>query len=433
MLLTTRYTKFAATYISAVGLLICFAQTTWAQNPTPAPVDLNIVAHQDDDILFMNPDILNTVYIAGHRQVTVYITAGNIGLADNSPGFNLGPDPQYPLNREEGAIAGYSKLLQLADAKKKNPSQFDDFNAVSPSPTPAQTFGRDSRYPDGANGSCSICFRCEEHACEIATAGGAWTESNTAADLAGGSGRDTRGQKAQMKIGSRTLNVATIGAGPDGPRVTLIFLRVDSPRNVDGKHPNDPSLVSLAQLFTSPNTKLKIRSRFDQPGYTKQQLIDQLVQILQFYQPDIVRTQDTADCQPGAPCDQNGIIVDYPNAYSIPDEGCDWNGADQLYDHTDHVWGARFAREALKAYDHLLNVKIPSTYSIYRGYNVERRELPETRLTTEDFCLKKGIFFRYATHDDAAGIDTNPAIATGFDCFSYISIGYQQSVSVTPP
>src|SRR5439155_20706888 len=77
MLLTTRYTKFAATYISAVGLLICFAQTTWAQNPTPAPVDLNIVAHQDDDILFMNPDILNTVYIAGHRQVTVYITAGN--------------------------------------------------------------------------------------------------------------------------------------------------------------------------------------------------------------------------------------------------------------------------------------------------------------------------------------------------------------------
>src|SRR6476469_6198184 len=121
MLLTIRYVKFAAKYACAVSLIICFAQTTWAQNPTPAPVDLNIVAHQDDDILFMNPDILNKV-VEGHRQVTVYITAGNIGLADNSPDFGLGPDPQYPLNREEGAIAGYSKLLQLADAKKKNPS-----------------------------------------------------------------------------------------------------------------------------------------------------------------------------------------------------------------------------------------------------------------------------------------------------------------------
>ena len=81
MLLTIRYAKFAAKYACAVSLLICFAQYTWAQNPTPtpAPVDLNIVAHQDDDILFMNPDILNSV-VMGHRQVTVYITGGNVGI-----------------------------------------------------------------------------------------------------------------------------------------------------------------------------------------------------------------------------------------------------------------------------------------------------------------------------------------------------------------
>src|SRR5437016_13715011 len=116
MLLTTRYTKFAATYISAVGLLICFAQTTWAQNPTPAPVDLNFVAHQDDDILFMNPDILNSV-VAGHSQVTVYITAGNV--AEN--------ETAYAMEREEGAIAGYQKLLQLADTIRANPTHFNDF------------------------------------------------------------------------------------------------------------------------------------------------------------------------------------------------------------------------------------------------------------------------------------------------------------------
>src|SRR6476659_8864314 len=116
MLLTIRYAKFAAKYACAIVLLICFGQTTWAQDPTPtpAPVDLNIVAHQDDDILFMNPDILNSVK-DGHRQVTVYITAGNIGL-------NTGTG--YSLEREEGAIAGYSKLLQLADAIKADATHF---------------------------------------------------------------------------------------------------------------------------------------------------------------------------------------------------------------------------------------------------------------------------------------------------------------------
>jgi hypothetical protein len=396
MLLTTRYPKFVATYISIAGLLICFAQYIWA---SPAPVDLNIVAHQDDDILFMNPDILNSV-VMGHRQVTVYITAGNIGLADAD--FGLGPDPEYPLAREEGAIAGYSKLLQLADAIKADPNHFErDFNAVSPSPTPVESFNTgDSRAPV----SCATTsFACAEHACELTTAG------------------DARGQRAQMKIGSRTLNVATIGDGPDGPRVLLIFLRVDSPSSVDGVTPP----VDMAQLFTSPNHKLQIRSRFNQPGFTKQQLITQLVQILQLVQPDSVRTQDTAD----------GILVDSPNAKMIDDHRCPHTPPfpTSLYDHTDHVWGARFAREALKTYDNLLNVKLPTSYSMYMGYNVEWNEPtdPGIRLTTSDFCLKKSIFYRYALHDNAASI-LYPASA-GFDTFSYENIGYQETVQPPPP
>jgi len=162
----------AAKYICAVGLLICFGQTTWAQNPTPAPVDLNIVAHQDDDILFMNPDILNTVLIAGHHQVTVYITGGNIGLKDFDNG--LGTDPQYVLDREEGAIAGYSKLLQLADVKKADANHFHDLDADA-NPPPAQTFTTgDSRAPVDC---LSACFACAEHACELSTAGvPGWTD-----------------------------------------------------------------------------------------------------------------------------------------------------------------------------------------------------------------------------------------------------------------
>jgi len=402
----------AAKYICAVGLLICFGQTTWAQNPTPAPVDLNIVAHQDDDILFMNPDILNTVLIAGHRQVTVYITGGNIGLKDFDNG--LGTDPQYVLDREEGAIAGYSKLLQLADAKKADASHFHDLDADA-NPPPAQTFTTgDSRAPVDC---LSACFACAEHACELSTAGGAWVD---------GSGSDTRGQRGTMKIGLRKLNVATIGDGPDGPRVTLIFLRVDSTSTPDGRPDgayNPP--VSLYQLFTTPtrNGLPKIQSRFNQPGYTKQQLINQLVQILQLFQPDIVRTQDPAD----------GHIVDYPNAEMIDDHGCPQTEPfrQDSYDHTDHVWGARFAREALKAYDRLPGVKLPTTYAVYMGYNVERNEDQNYRLTSSDFCLKKSIFYRYGLHD-AAAVIVNPA-SGGFDCYSYIGIGYQQSLQPALP
>jgi len=397
MLLTIRYTKFAATYISAVGLLICFAQYTWAQNPTPtpAPVDLNIVAHQDDDILFMNPDILNSV-VMGHRQVTVYITGGNVGI---------GSGTDYVMDREEGAIAGYCKLLQIADAIKADASHFHDLDADA-NPPPAQTFATgDSRAPVDC---LSASFACAEHACEVSTAG------------------DARGQKGLMKIGSRTLNVATIGDGPDGPRVLLIFLRVDSTSQVDGSPDGAEPPVDLAQLFTSPNKNLQIRSRFNQPGYTKQQLITQLVQILQLAQADKIRTQDTAD----------GILVDYPNALKIDDHGCPHDPPPdplltKLYDHTDHVWGARFAREALKNYDKLPGVKLPTTYSIYMGYNVEWTEDQNYRLTSSEFCLKKSIFYRYALHDDAAFI-IYPASA-GFDTFSYESIGYQKSVQPALP
>jgi hypothetical protein len=143
----------------------------------------------------MNRDILKSV-VAGHRQVTVYITAGNIGLADEK-GFGLGKDPQYPLDREEGAIAGYSKLLQIADAIKADASHFHQLDEDA-NPPPQQTFQFDSRYP----ASCgSTCIACVEYACELSTAGGAWVD---------GSGSDERGQRVTLRIhNSRPLNAAT--------------------------------------------------------------------------------------------------------------------------------------------------------------------------------------------------------------------------------
>lgn len=393
MFLTTRHPKFAAKYICAIGLLICFAQYTWAHHPSPtptpippcptpipsatptSPVDVNFVAHQDDDILFMNPDILNSV-VAGHRQVTVYITSGSLG------------DETYAMHREAGAIEGYQKLLQLADAMRADAHHFDDLSG---------TFHGDSKYPAGCASPTPHCFPCAEHADELSTPPPVTYSM----------------ERQTLPIGSRCLEAANIDDG----RVLLIFLRVQVPCAVDGNFdPANPcpNQVDLATLFTSPDNNLQIESTFvGQPGYTKQQLGDTLVDILNFVRPDIVRTQDTAD----------GIVVDYPGTYMIPNLGCpldDYLGYTnpQFYDHSDHVWGARFANEAVRRYNRLPNVESP-TYFNYRCYNLEWNEALRTRVSTKDFCLKKSIFFRYAVHDD-------DIIADAFNCFYYWYIGYQK-------
>jgi hypothetical protein len=381
----------AAKYICTVGLLICFAQYTWA---SPTPVDLNIVAHQDDDILFMNPDILNSV-VQGNRQVTVYITAGNIGLSDDTAATPPG-DPDYPIARENGTIAGYSKLLDIAD----NIQTFTGFT---------QIFSGDSRYPLNCTDTCITCDPWES---ELSTAGCGFCPPGPVC-----------GTTSTLTIGSRNLTVATIGGtDPTTSRVLLIFLRVDSTASVNNDPTQAPSYipppVSLGQLFT-PQHNVQIQSRFTQPGYTKDQLITQLVQILQYVQPDNVRTQDPAD----------GHKVDYPKAEKLTDHGCN-SPPKNFYDHTDHVWGARFAREALSRYDRLPNVKLPS-YTTYKGYNLEWNETAG-RLTTKDFCLKKGIFFQYALYDGSASFD-HSAPCGGFDCFSYDYVGYQLPIPMPLP
>ncbi|HYH36439.1 MAG TPA: PIG-L family deacetylase [Candidatus Saccharimonadales bacterium] len=63
-----------------------------------SPTIMNIVAHQDDDLLFMNPDLQHDI-AAGHCVRTVYLTAGDAG----------GHRP-YWLAREQGSEAAYSEM-----------------------------------------------------------------------------------------------------------------------------------------------------------------------------------------------------------------------------------------------------------------------------------------------------------------------------------
>jgi LmbE family N-acetylglucosaminyl deacetylase len=67
------------------------------------PTIMNIVAHQDDDLLFMNPDLLHDLK-AGHCVRTVYVTAGDAGAGRF-----------YWLSREQGSEAAYSNMIGTKD------------------------------------------------------------------------------------------------------------------------------------------------------------------------------------------------------------------------------------------------------------------------------------------------------------------------------
>jgi LmbE family N-acetylglucosaminyl deacetylase len=67
------------------------------------PTIMNIVAHQDDDLLFISPDLLHDIK-AGHCIRTVYVTAGDAG----SGKF-------FWLSREQASEAAYSEMLGVKD------------------------------------------------------------------------------------------------------------------------------------------------------------------------------------------------------------------------------------------------------------------------------------------------------------------------------
>jgi LmbE family N-acetylglucosaminyl deacetylase len=63
------------------------------------PATMNIVAHQDDDLLFMSPDLIHDIKL-GHCVRTVYVTAGDAG------GGRF-----YWLGRQQGSEAAYSQMI----------------------------------------------------------------------------------------------------------------------------------------------------------------------------------------------------------------------------------------------------------------------------------------------------------------------------------
>lgn len=74
---------------------------------------MNIVAHQDDDLLFMNPDLAAQMR-AGHCIRTIYITAGDAGAGEH-----------YWQAREKGSQAAYSTILGVRDVWTRRSVKLD--------------------------------------------------------------------------------------------------------------------------------------------------------------------------------------------------------------------------------------------------------------------------------------------------------------------
>ncbi|WP_084477347.1 PIG-L family deacetylase [Actinokineospora enzanensis] len=88
------------------------------------PVTVQVVAHQDDDILFMNPDLQNSIRL-GRPVKTIFVTAGENTHAPGDEGplpsrdtCKTGADlvrEEYAYCRQRGAMAGYALMAGLPD------------------------------------------------------------------------------------------------------------------------------------------------------------------------------------------------------------------------------------------------------------------------------------------------------------------------------
>lgn len=79
--------------------------------------DLYIVAHEDDDLLFMNPDIRNSIRL-GNTVRTVFLTAGD---ASN-------PNPAYWQGRERGILKAYAQMAGITYSASAWSSGTDTIN-----------------------------------------------------------------------------------------------------------------------------------------------------------------------------------------------------------------------------------------------------------------------------------------------------------------
>ncbi|MGW9213871.1 PIG-L family deacetylase [Embleya sp. NPDC055664] len=155
---------------------------------------VQIVAHEDDDLLFMNPDI-QAGLSAGISTSTIYVTAGQ--------GFKTGDDAAvYAAGRQAGVLAAYAQMAGVSgcDGAAAGPAGCWDSTAVTVLGHTVQKFALKQRpdvhlfflsLPDGHGteaGSLEGLFAGTETSLQTIrvngqAAGVVWPQSYTRADL----------------------------------------------------------------------------------------------------------------------------------------------------------------------------------------------------------------------------------------------------------
>ncbi|MFE9463612.1 PIG-L family deacetylase [Streptomyces virginiae] len=256
--------------VAAAGMLVLRAGTAVEglgggspaapHGPDPAPLAagavpdpgrvVQIVAHPDDDLYFMNPDLRYSIS-AGHPVTSVYLTAGEADGVNAAPakGATTAPNkPAYAEARQNGIRAAYAKM---------------------------------------ATGDRSSAWK------------------RTVVPTKGG--------------GHAEVDVLVAN-----PRVNLVWLQLreaghgyaDVPDSLHGLW--DGKVARLESMLSSGTP---VKQRF---AYSKDQVVQTLVGVLEQYTPTTVRFQDPT---PGR----------YPDTK-------------QYTDHQDHFYGARFVQMATAAY-----------------------------------------------------------------------------------
>jgi uncharacterized repeat protein (TIGR01451 family) len=246
-----------------------------AQAASCSGTSLNVVAHQDDDLLFMSPDVLHEVQGGSRCVATVYVTAGDAGEL-----------PAYWQGRALGAQAAYAQMAGVANV---------------------------------------------------------WTES-------------------PLTIGSHPLAMYTLNADT---KISLIFMRLPDGNYVYGTGYPSTGNQSLQHLWQG--TLSSIDAVNESTSYTRTDLIDTLTGLMSQFQPDLIRTQDSA--------------VGFGHG-----------------DHTDHVASALFAVAA----------QDPSVYTTLHTVTsyIDYLTSPEDRLPEypqnvfgTDLAAKQAAFYAYGAFD----------------------------------
>jgi hypothetical protein len=94
-----------STQINALLLLLCFlgfASAAVAKPECNKGVSMNIVAHEDDDLLFLSPDLIHDI-LSGRCVRTVFVTAGDAGKGCC-----------YWKSREDGIRSAYALMAGVS-------------------------------------------------------------------------------------------------------------------------------------------------------------------------------------------------------------------------------------------------------------------------------------------------------------------------------